>query len=347
MEYRDIHCSHSDSLPSLLAQLRLSVLISTYQTGHLVVVSAQDGRLALAFNQFDRAMGVAVKPGTIAVCARKEVWFLRSAPDIAVKLQGSPDACFLARTSHFTDDIQAHEAAWIAETGGRSEFWIVNTLFSCVCSLHPHYSFAPRWRPPFISALRPEDRCHLNGLAVVDGRARYVTALSETDTPCGWRAVKHNGGCLIEIPSGRLLARGLSLPHSPRVDGNRIYFLHSGQGDLAIADSRTGQVTPVARVPGVARGLSLHGGYAFVGLSKARPTLEGVPIVADRDKLRCGLWVVDLRTGTIAAQLEFHTGVEEIFDVQVLPGIVSPYFSGPAAEKDVGAPLWTVPPAPA
>src|ERR1700733_13203188 len=110
-EYRDIRCSHSDNLPALLTQLRLSVLISTYQTGHLVVVSARNGRLALTFHQFERAMGIAVKPGTIAVCTRKEVWFLRDAPDIAAKLQHSmpPDACFLARTSHFTDDIQAHE----------------------------------------------------------------------------------------------------------------------------------------------------------------------------------------------------------------------------------------------
>jgi uncharacterized protein (TIGR03032 family) len=99
-------------------------------------------------------------------------------------------------------------------------------------------------------------------------------------------------------------------------------------------------------VPGVSRGLALHGGYALIGLSKARPTLENVPIVANRDKLRCGLWVIDLRTGAIAAHLEFTTGVEEIFDVQVLPGIVSPYISGPAAEKDTGAPLWTVPPNP-
>lgn len=348
-EYRDIRCSHSDSLPALLAQLRLSVLISTYQTGHLVVVSARNGRLTLAFHQFERAMGIAAKPGTIAICTRKEVWFLRDAPDIAAKLQHPtpPDACFLARTSHFTDDIQAHEAAWVGEQAGGNEFWIVNTLFSCLCTLHPHYSFAPRWRPPFISALRPEDRCHLNGLAVVNAQPRYVTALSETDTPSGWRAVKHHGGCLIEVPSGRLLARGLSLPHSPRVDGNRIFFLHSGQGDLAVADPQTGQVTSVAPVPGVSRGLALHGGYAFVGLSKARPTLEGVPIVAHRDKLRCGLWVVDLRTGAIAAHLEFSTGVEEIFDVQVLPGIVSPYVSGPAADKDTGQPLWTVPPAPA
>ncbi len=354
--YRDIRCSHSDSLPALLTQLRLSILISTYQTGHLVVVSARKGRLTLSFNQFERAMGIAVKPGTIAVCTRKEVWFLRDAPDIAAKLPppGQHDACFLARSSHFTDDIHAHEAAWIGTTSGGSgggtraegsEFWIVNTLFSCLSALHPHYSFAPRWRPPFITALRPEDRCHLNGLAVVNGQPRYVTALAETDTPSGWRALKHNGGCLIEVPSGRLLARGLSLPHSPRVEGDQLFFLHSGNGDLAVVDPRTGQVTSVAPVPGVARGLALHGGYAFIGLSKARPTLEGVPIVAQRDQLRCGVWVVDLRAGTIAAHLEFCTGVEEIFDVQVLPGIVSPYVSGPAAEKDAGQPLWTIAPA--
>jgi len=347
-EYRDIRCSHSDSFPALLAQLRLSVLISTYQTGHLVVVSARNDRISLTFNQFDRAMGIAVKPGTIAVCTRKEVWFLRDAPDIAAKLPppGQHDACFLARTSHFTDDIHAHEAAWVGGAEG-SEFWIVNTRFSCLSALHPHYSFAPRWRPPFISALRPEDRCHLNGLAVVNGQPRYVTALAETDTPSGWRALKHNGGCLIEIPSGRLLTRGLSLPHSPRVEGDKIFFLNSGQGDLATVDSRTGQVTSVAPVPGVARGLALHGGYAFIGLSKARPTLLGVPIVAQRERLRCGLWIINLQTGAIAAHLEFRSGVEEIFDVQVLPGIVSPYVSGPSAEKDLGQPFWTVAPSPA
>src|ERR1700744_4254300 len=145
-EFRDIRCSHSEGFPALLEQLRLSVLISTYQTGHLVVVSAWNGRLTVAFNQFDRAMGIAVKAGTIAVCTRKEVWFLRSAPDIAAKLQpaGQYDACFLARTSHFTDDIQAHEAAWLEDGKGGGEFWVVNTLFSCLSALDPHYSFAPR-----------------------------------------------------------------------------------------------------------------------------------------------------------------------------------------------------------
>jgi uncharacterized protein (TIGR03032 family) len=325
----------------LLTQLSLSVLISTYQTGHLVVVAARQGRLVVTFHQFERAMGIAIKPRTIAVCTRKEVWFLRDAPDIAAKLQplGQHDACFLARTTHFTGDIEAHESAWV---GG--EFWVVNTLFSCLAALHPHYSFAPRWRPPFVSALRPEDRCHLNGLAVVNGQPRYVTALAETDSPGGWRSVKHDGGCLIEVPSGRLLVRGLALPHSPRVDGDQIFFLHSGQGELAVVHPLTGQINAVAPLPGIARGLGLYGGFAFVGLSRARPTLEGVPIVARRDELRCGLWVVDLQTGAVAAHLEFSTGVEEIFDVQVLPGIVFPYVSGPWAERDSGQSLWTVPP---
>jgi len=344
---RDIRCSHSENLVAILGQLHASLLISTYQTGHLVVASVQNGKVNLAFSQFERAMGIAHKPGTIAVCTRKEIWFLREAPDIAARLPGGTkyDACFLARTSHFTGDIQAHEAAWLNGPKGESEFWIVNTLFSCLCALHPRYSFAPRWRPSFISALRPEDRCHLNGLAVADGQPRFVTALAETDDASGWRPVKNGGGCIIEVPSGRILARGLCLPHSPRIAGGRLFFLRSGEADLAVADLASGEVTSVVQVPGVARGLALHGGYAFVGTSKARPTLEGVPIVTERDKLRCGVWIVSLQSGTIEGHLEFNTGVEEIFDVQVLPGAVAPYVSGPAAEKDAGEPLWTVPPA--
>lgn len=341
IEFRDIRCWHSENLPSLLTQLRVSILLSTYQTGHLVVVAAHQGRLMLTFHGFDRAMGVAVKPGCLSVCTRSEVWFVRSVPDLAHQLEphGQFDACFLARTAHYTGDIQAHESAWV-----RDEFWVVNTLFSCLAALHPYHSFAPRWMPPFVSALVPEDRCHLNGLALVDGQPRYVTALGETDTAAGWRAVKTRGGCLLEVPSGRRVAGGLSLPHSPRVHQGQLYLLHSGQGRLERVDPVGGQLTSVAALPGVARGLALHNDLAFVGLSRARPSLEGVPIVENREALKCGLAVVNLRTGQQTAQLEFRTGVEEIFDVQVLPGITFPFISGPWAQQDTGRPLWTLPP---
>lgn len=340
-EQREIRCSHSENLPALLTELRLSVLISTYQTGHVVVVAARQGRLVLTFHQFERAMGVAVKPDCIAVCTGKEVWFARSAPDIVAKLEprGQYDACFLTRTSHFTGDVRAHEAAWV---GG--EFWVVNTLFSCLSALHPYYSFAPRWRPGFVSALAAEDRCHLNGLAVAGGTPRYVTALAETDTAAGWRSALATGGCLLEVPSSRVIARGLSVPHSPRIHAERLFLLQSGLGRLDVVEAETGRVEAVAELPGVPRGLALHGDFAWIGLSRARPTLTGVPIVAQRDALKCGLAVVDLRTGRSVAELEFQSGVEEIFDVQVLPGITFPYLSGPWAERDTGQPFWTVPP---
>jgi uncharacterized protein (TIGR03032 family) len=147
------------------------------------------------------------------------------------------------------------------------ELWIVNTRFSCLCTLHPDYSFVPRWRPPFVTALAAEDRCHLNGLAMVDGRPQYMTALGETDTPGGWRENKPHGGCLIDLPSGETVCRGLSMPHSPRWHDGRLWLLESGTGRLALVDLAAGRCRPVAELPGFARGLALVGPYAFIGLS--------------------------------------------------------------------------------
>jgi uncharacterized protein (TIGR03032 family) len=339
---RDIRCTHSENLPQILSELNLSLLLSTYQTGHLVVVAARQGQLVVAFHMFDRAMGVAVKPGCIAVCARKEVWFLRSVPDLTAQLQpaGHYDACFLARTAHFTGDIRTHDAAWVGH-----EFWVVNTRFSCLAALHPYHSFENRWMPPFVSALVPEDRCHLNGLAIEHGRPCYVTAFAPTDSPAGWRPIMANSGCLLEVPSGRTVAGGLSLPHSPRVHDDRLFLLQSGTGTLDAVDPANGQVQRIAEVPGVARGLAFQGDYAFVGLSKPRPTLEGVPIVAPerRGQLKCGVVVIDLRSGSQVGHLYFTTELEEVYDLQVLPGITFPFISGPWAERDTGQPLWTVP----
>ncbi|MGH8606105.1 MAG: DUF4915 domain-containing protein, partial [Gammaproteobacteria bacterium] len=114
--------------------------------------------------------------------------------------------------------------------------WVVNTRFGCLCTLDAEHSFQPRWRPPFVSAYAPEDRCHLNGLALVDGRPKYVTALGETDTAGGWRANKRNGGLLMDVETHQISLRGLSMPHSPRWSQDKLWFLESGQGSLAVAE---------------------------------------------------------------------------------------------------------------
>jgi len=341
--HREVRYEYSRNFPHLLTHLGVSLVVSTYQAGKLVAIGVDEhGALALSFHNFERAMGVAVRPDRLAVGTLAQVWFLRSAPDIAPRLPhaGRHDACFLARSSHFTGDIHVHEMAWAGD-----ELWLVNTLFSCLCTLDEKHSFVPRWKPPFLSALAAEDRCHLNGLAMADGRPAYVTALAETDTPQGWRPNKATSGCLIDVPAGRTVARGFAMPHSPRVHQGRVYLLDSGTGRLVTVDPATGEVRAVAEQPGYARGLALHGSHAFVGLSKIRETstFGGMPIAQRRESLRCGVGVVDLAKGQNVAHLEFQAGIDEIFDVQVLPGVRLPAISGPFPHRDGAQTIWTVP----
>src|SRR5262249_37571124 len=298
---------------------------------------------------------------------------------------GRHDACFLTRSSHFTGEIQAHELAWSvgqvsnlparpwepietdrletcptpptttppSESGGTraaAELWVVNTSFGGLCTLDDQHSFVPRWRPPFLTALAAEDRCHLNGLAMAPDergvmKPRYVTALGETDTAQGWRANKVTGGCLIDVASGQTVARGFAMPHSPRIHGKRVWMLHSGAGQLVEVDPARGHVQTVTELPGYTRGLAMYDRFAFVGLSKIRETstFGGMPIAARRPELKCGVGVVDLGTGRLVAHLELVTGVEEIFDVQVVPGARCPAWPGPYPRLDSAAPIWTVP----
>jgi uncharacterized protein (TIGR03032 family) len=339
LQQRDIHFAYSESASSLLAELKSSLLISTYLTGNLISVSQRNGRIFPSFQTFDRPMGVALNDKGIAVGTRNQVWFLRSAPGIAAKLEprGQYDAAFLARYAHYTGDLRCHDLAWVDK-----ELWIVNTLFSCLCSLHPSYHFAPRWRPPFLSALVPEDRCHLNGLAVADGKPRYVTAMAETDTLCGWRTNKRTGGCLIDVASGTTIVRGMTMPHSPRLSQGKLYVLHSGLGQLETVNTANGRREVVCQLPGFTRGLAISGSYAFVGLSKVRTTSDwdGIPIAAQPDGLKCGVWVVDLNRGIVVCTFEFTSGIDELFDVQLMPGITFPFLSGPLEEQ----PFWSVMP---
>ena len=334
--------TQTDSFAAVLRELGASLVITTYQANKLLVARAMGEGLSMLVRTFDRPMGVAIRDGRMALGCRNEVWEFRNAPAIAplVEPAGRHDGCFMPRTSHVTGDICVHELAWAG-----NELWAVNTRFSCLCTLDPDYSFVPRWRPPFITAFAAEDRCHLNGLAVVDGQPVYVTALGESDAANGWRANKPRGGCLMQVSSGEVVSRGLSMPHSPRWHDGRLWLLESGTGQLLAIDPVTGQRESFAEVPGFARGLTLCGRYAFIGLSKIRATsaMDGVPLAARRDALKCGVAVVDLAAGRVCGMLEFQSAVEEIFDVQLLTGVRFPEVMG--FQKDTLHHAFIVPPA--
>jgi uncharacterized protein (TIGR03032 family) len=248
------------------------------------------------------------------------VWEFVNVPAVAAKLEptGRHDACYLPRSSHFTGNIQIHEMAW----GAGEELWVVNTRFSCLCTLDRSASFTPRWRPPFVSKLEPSDRCHLNGLGMVEGKPKYVTALGETDTMGGWRENKAKGGVVIDVDSGEVISRGLSMPHSPRWHASRLWICESGAGTFGFIDLKTGKYEPIAETPGFTRGLDFAGPFAFVGLSQVRESavFSGIAITERlaEDERTCGVCVIDLRSGQVVALLRFETGVQEVFAVTLL-----------------------------
>jgi uncharacterized protein (TIGR03032 family) len=339
---REFRFGHTSNWAPILNDLGASLLISSYHTGELVVLGASLQALEASFHHFQRVMGIAIQQNQIAVGTQTAVWLLGADRDLASRIQpsGRYDGCFLARTARFTGEIQSHELAWSGD-----ELWVVNTRFSCLCTLDEQHSFVPRWRPKFISAVAPEDRCHLNGLAMAFGRPKFVTALAETDGKEGWRPSKATSGCLIDVESQETVIRGLAMPHSPRVHAGKVWVLDSGRGRLVLADLARGRVDTVAELPGYTRGLALLGPLAFVGLSKIRETnsdIGGVPIAEHREALKCGIAIVDLISGRQVALLEFHSGIEEVFDVQVLPGVRFPLIAGPNPHVD-GRSVWVVP----
>jgi uncharacterized protein (TIGR03032 family) len=315
---------HTSNLPTILDRLHISLAVSTYQAGKVILIRNAQGTLNTHFRAFAKPMGVAADAARLAIGGTNTVWYYRNMPAVAQKLDppGTHDACYLPRRIHVTGDIDIHELAWAHD----GELWLVNTRFSCLCTLDADSSFTPRWRPPFVTALAPQDRCHLNGLAMVDGRPTYVTALGATDTPGGWRAQKADGGVLLDVPHNAVVLRGLSMPHSPRWYRGRLWVLESGQGRLAVVDTAAGTWQTVAQLPGYTRGLDFAGPLAFVGLSQVREhaVFSGIPLVERLAERACGVWVVHLETGQTIGFVRFEAGVQEIFAVQVLHDICFP-----------------------
>jgi uncharacterized protein (TIGR03032 family) len=346
-----IRCAASASFADWLRAAGGSLAITTYQAGKVALVGLNDGQVTVLFRQFDKPLGLAVRGGgggggEVALATRHEVTLFADAPLLAPDfLEAQPgryDALYLPRASYFTGDLNAHDLQFAAD----DELWVVNTRFSCLSSLSRRHSFLPRWRPPFVTDTVPEDRCHLNGLAVVDGRPKYVTCLGTTDTPGGWRPRKAVGGVVVDVGQNEVVLRGLSMPHSPRWYKEQLWVLNSGAGELWAVNPKTFEHAVVCALPGYLRGLCFVGPYALVGLCQIRERhiFGGLPVQDRWPQLLCGVAVIDLRSGRQVAMLEFTGGCEELYEVQFLPGVSRPMIlnrEGEAARQAFAAPQFS------
>ncbi len=320
----------SRGLPGWLAARQLSLAVTTYQAGKLLLLGVQaDGRLSVFERNFPRCMGVCVADDGLWMSTLFQVWRLANALPAGHR-HGAYDRVYVPRLAYTTGDLDIHDLA--VEASGRVVF--VNTLFSCIATLSPRASFVPCWQPPFVSRLAAEDRCHLNGLAVADGALAYATVVGRSDVADGWREHRRDGGCIYDVRSNDVVCAGLSMPHSPRVHAGRLWLLEAGTGQLGFVDLHRGQFEPVAFVPGYARGMCIVDDHAVIGLSRLRHSKTfadlplGAALAARGAEARCGLVVINLHSGDTVEWLRFEGAIEELFDVAAIPGVRCPLAIG-------------------
>ncbi|MGQ4658993.1 TIGR03032 family protein [Lysobacter sp. F6437] len=320
----------SRGLAAWLAANRISLAITSYQSGRVYLVgSDQQGRVSFFERIFERAMGVVGNAQRIYLGSLYQLWRFENVLRSNEVIHGQYDKCYVPRNAQTIGDLDIHELG--IRSNGKVVF--VNTKYSCLAELSPTHSFKPIWKPKFVSKLAPEDRCHLNGLAMVDGRPKYVTAVCRSDTVDGWRDRRHDGGVVIDIETDEIVCEGLSMPHSPRWANGKLWVLNAGTGHLGWVDFEKKAFVPLAFFPGFLRGLSIIGNVAAVGLSKPRnQRFEGLQLDEELRKRDsdpwCGVQIVSLTNGDVSNWIRFEGDITEIFDISFLPNVRNPMMIG-------------------
>ncbi len=309
-----------------LEMMGCSLAFTSYQSGQLFLIGLKPDRtISVQQSNYTRAMGVCIAGSRIILASNVAVWRLENILGPAQMANHVFDRMYIPRAATYTGDLDIHELA-LRDDG---QIVFVNTKFSCLATLSPTHSFRPLWQPPFITRLVPEDRCHLNGLAMQDGRPRYVTAVSRSDAVSGWRDRRWEGGIVIDVEQNEIVVDNLSMPHSPRLHDGALWLLDSGRGFLVRIDPQSGEKQDIAFCPGFLRGLSFIGGYALVTTSLPRNGLfTNLPLQANLESRdsdpRCAIYVIDLQSGGIAEFVELTGHITELFDVAVLPACLCP-----------------------
>jgi uncharacterized protein (TIGR03032 family) len=342
-------CTYSPNVPEFFRQAACTLVVSTYQAGKVIFLSAQDDeKLVQLPRNFRHAMALGVSGDKLAVAAYDRVEILRGSEGLAPEYpnqKGVYDVLYAPQATYYTGPLDIHGLEW-----GKRGLWAVNTAYSCLCMIGENYSFFPRWKPPFISEISPGDKCHLNGVAMRDDSPAFVTAFNTGNTHRSWKEGLPGGGVLIDVESGEIAVSDLPMPHTPRWYDDAVYLLLSASGELVRADVQSGRYDVVTKIDGFVRGMARIGDYVFVAYSRLR---QNSSIFRDLDIAKAnqnaGIEIVHLPTGARTGNISYRASVDEIFDIHVLPGRTRPGIINPESDH-VGravvtpsAAYWAVP----
>ena len=333
--------SLSGGLLQRLHKMNAALSFTSYQSGFLYMLGSNaQGKAQLHQSGMPKPMGLCADgKGRLVLSAGAQIIRLENVLEPDQRINQTYDACFMPRAQYVTGQLDAHDVGVDADGG----IVFVNTRYNCLARPSGRHSFKPVWKPDFISDIVDEDRCHLNGLAMRDGKAAFVTAVSRSDTIDGWRDRRADGGVVIDVESNTVVCEGLSMPHSPRWHDGQLWVLNSGTGELGIVElpkgpkgksATMGTFKPVAFCPGFVRGLAFYGKFAFVGLSRPRyKRFEGLALdqkLKDADSEPwCGVQVIDTTTGACVDWFRIDGKIGELYDVELVTGFRCPMTVSP------------------
>lgn len=308
----------------------LSLAMTTYQVGKLFFIGTSTATdLSVFERSFARCMGMCATDNGLYLSSLYQIWRFENILGKGERYNGY-DRLYVPQVGYTTGDLDVHDVA----IGSDERPIFVNTRFGCLATLSDKRSFKPIWRPYFVSELVAEDRCHLNGLAMREGKPAFATAIAQTDILDGWRQHRVGGGVVIDVEHNEVILSGLSMPHSPRWHQGKLWLLNSGTGEFGFIDPSSGRFEQVCFCEGYMRGLAFYGNYAVIGLSKPREqgAFSELPLSENLrsrgTEAKCGVCIIDLQTGILVHWIKFSGLVKELYDVVVLPSVKRPMALG-------------------
>ena len=348
---------YTDNFPGILKALNISLAVTSYQTHRLIFIRSDGETIDTYFKTFQRPMGIYADSNRLTLGTFSQVLEFKRCDDLLMKIKNGDldntdamprkllekdkekmqaliekrkqeleevkksDTLFLSRAALTTGMINIHDIAW-----GTEGLWVVNSTFSCLSTLSTSFSFIAKWKPHFISEIIAEDRCHLNGMALKDGKPKYVTTFNKFNTRDSWTKCDKHDGTLMDVDTNEILIDGLIMPHSPRYNNGKVYVCDSGTGKILQYDPENGELTEIIKLQGFTRGLTFYGPLMFVGLSQSRASdiKKPAPITKEYEETYSGIWIINLKNYQEIAYIKFEGDVHQIYDIAIIPDALYP-----------------------
>jgi len=317
--------NHSRAFTVWLLENKCSIVISCYRKHKLFCLGVQgNGEVSTYFLNTLRPMGLVAHNNMLISSSLGNITTYVADSDENHKEWGYFDSIYRPTHVYLSADSDVHDLRIDPAT---SSIYYVSALFNCICTPSTTKSFNVYWTPPWITKDKHgnppcEDRCHLNGMALFEGKPRFVTACCISDYHQAWR--EHQGeGVVYDILEETIVAHGLWAPHSPNWYRNQLWIAEAGTGQFGYVDLDTRKFVPKKFVPGFIRGITFFKNFALVNTSMDRHDVafKDIPLgdilQKENRSVRAGVHVIDMDTPGLDIKhwFEFLDPKTELYDI--------------------------------